>query len=320
MTKLTYSIAGIDLSAATLDVAAVAENGAFVSISLANGRTGLSDLVRWLGRHGAGFVVLEATGGLERPVMARLEAAGLAVARVNPRHARDFAKSLGRLAKTDKIDARMLALFGQRVRPRATPLPSEKAQRLRDLASRRRQLVDMRQQEKNRLARAPSPDIAKDVERTIAFLDKRVKRLDGDIARFVEADDGMREDAEILSSMTGIGPVNAQTLMTELPELGRLSAKKIAALAGLAPLNDDSGKRSGKRQIWGGRASVRQPLYMAATAARRFNPILKALFERLVQRGKSYKVALVAVMRKMITILNTMLAKRERFDPKKALA
>lgn len=320
MTKLAYSIAGIDLSAATLDVAALSEDGAFVSTALANDKTAGRDLVRWLERHGVGLVVIEATGGLERPLMAKLEAAGHAVARVNPRQVRDFAKSLGRLAKSDRIDARVLALFGQRVRPRATPLPSENVQCLKDLAARRRQLVDMRQQEKNRLGRAPSPDIAKDIEQTIAFIDKRVKRLDGEIAGLLEADGALRQDADIMTSMTGIGPVNAHTLMTELPELGRISAKKIAALAGLAPLNNDSGKRTGKRQIWGGRASVRQPLYMAATAARRFNPVLKDLFERLIQRGKPYKVALVAVMRKMITILNTMLAKRERFDPRKALA
>ena len=311
--KLSHGVAGIDVSARVLDIAVASKEGGFASSSFANEDDAIKKLIKWLLRRGITTVVLEATGGLELRVWRALEGAGIAVAQVNPRHVRDFAKSAGELAKTDKIDARIIARFGLLMRPRITGLPSENMMEIKSLAARRRQLTEIMKAEKNRRTRIQSDFAAKDVDDLIADLKRRIARLQEEIERLIEKDRSLAGKRDLLTSMTGIGQVTAHTLITELPEVGTLSRGEIAKLAGLAPLNDDSGQRQGVRYIWGGRAVVRQPLYMAAVAARQHCPPLKRYFDRLIDKGKAYKVALIALMRKMLTILNAMVKTNTRF-------
>ena len=265
----------------------------------------LEAVVARLAAQAPALIVLEATGGLEAALVALLSEAALPVVVVNPRQVRDFARALGRLAKTDAIDAAVLALFAERVRPAVRPLPDEEARALGALLARRRQLVEMLVAEQHRLARA-EPTVARDVRMHITWLQKRLGSLDDDLQAAIKASPVWRVQDALYQSTPGIGSVTALTLIAELPELGRLNRKQIAALVGLAPLNRDSGAWRGKRMVWGGRASVRTVLFLCAMAATRYHPILRPCYQRLVAAGKPKKVALVACARKLLTILNAM--------------
>jgi transposase len=259
-------------------------------------------------------VVLEATGGYEHAAAAALAAAGLPVAVINPRQARDFARAINRLAKTDRVDALVLARFAEAVRPPIRPLPDAAAAELKALLTRRTQLLAMRTAEKNRLKQAVAA-VRPHIKEHIAWLDAELDELDRDLRARLKASAVWREKEDLLRSITGIGPVASMTLLAALPELGTLSDKEIAALAGLAPLARDSGQFTGKRMIWGGRARVRQGLYMAALVAARHNPVIHAFYQRLLAAGKPKKVALTACMHKLLTIANAMLRTGTRWDP-----
>lgn len=295
---------GIDVAKDWLDAASsTAERvGHF-----ANDEAGIAAVVVALTARAPRLIVLEATGGHETAAVAALVAAGLTVAVVNPRQVRDFAKATGRLAKTDALDARVLALFAQRVQPPARPLPEETTRELASLLARRRQLLEMRTAERNRrptLAARLRPAL----DAHVSWLGQQIAELDGDVDRTLRASPVWRDKETLLRSIPGIGPVVARTLLGELPELGTLSRQEVAALAGVAPLNRDSGRRQGARHIWGGRAPVRAALYMAAVTAIRCDPVITALYQRLHTRGgKPKKVALVACMRKLLTIANALL-------------
>jgi transposase len=294
---------GIDVSKAQLDVALRPTNDCW---QVNNEESGIADLVERLRTVQPTLIVLEATGGLEVPVTGALAEAGLPVVVVNPRHARDFAKATGRLAKTDTLDARGLAHFAEAT-PR--PLPEAQAQALSALLTRRRQLVQMLTAERRRLQSAPQ-QIRADIQAHITWLTRRLARTDADVAAAIHASPLWRTQDEILQSTPGVGPILSRTLVAEVPELGVLNRQEIAALIGVAPLNRDSGTVRGKRAVWGGRAHVRAVLYMSTLAAVRHNPVLKAFYERLRAVGKAPKVALTACMRKLLTILNAMLKHR----------
>jgi transposase len=260
------------------------------------------------------LVVLEATGGLETQVASRLASAGLVVAAVNPRQVRDYAKACGRLAKTDRIDALVLAAFARAIRPQARPLKDEETMELGALLARRRQLIEMRMQEKLRLDRA-SPVQRASLKEHIVWLDERIRHLDTELTHRLRNSSVWRDKDDLLKAIPGIGPVTRVTLMALLPELGRLDRRGIAALAGVAPFNRDSGQHHGERMIWGGRAQVRQALYMAVVSAMRFNPVIKDFYLRLRANGKPAKVALTACMRKLLTICNAMLKHNTPWSP-----
>jgi len=292
-------VVGIDVSKDWLDVAIGSE-----SSRVANDAAGISSLLERL-RQGVELVVMEATGGYETPAASAIAGAGLRLAVVNPRQVRDFAKATGRLAKSDRIDAQVIAAFGQAIEPQVVCLPDEQTRELQDLVMRRQQLVAMKVQETNRLAMMAGAT-RKQIKSHIAWLEKAIDEVNTDITARLRTSPVWREKDELLRSLKGIGPITSSTLMAGLPELGQLDRRSIAALVGVAPFNRDSGAFRGKRVIWGGRSHVRQVLYMAAIAAVRSNPIIKAFYERLITRGKPHKVAMVACMRKMLTILNAM--------------
>lgn len=294
---------GIDVSKQHLDAAAVPTGEVW---RVANDEAGISALVLALKEQGVTLVVLEATGGLEVPVAAALTLVGVPVAVVNPRQARDFAKAVGRLAKTDRIDAQILARFAEAVKPEPRALPTEDAQGLAALVARRRQLTEMLVMEQNRLASAPYA-LRRDIQAHVEWLKQRLKDNDKELRKLLKASPVWREKDNLLQSVPGVGPVASATLLARLPELGRLNRKQIASLVGVAPLNCDSGKFKGKRMIWGGRADVRQALYMAALSASIWNPVLKEFYNRLLAAGKPKKLALTAVMRKLLTMLNAMM-------------
>lgn len=294
---------GIDVSKATLDIA-VLPQGSSWQVQRQDGALGT--LVEDLQGLKPELIVLEATGGLEAPVSAALASAGLAVAIVNPRQARDFAKATGVLAKTDRLDARMLARLGQVLRPPVRALRDEETQALEALLTRRRQIIEMLTMERNRLHSAPAP-VRRDIKDHITWLVKRLKDVDGELKAAIEANDFWRIKDELIRSVPGAGPVLSITLLATLPELGQLNRRQIAALAGVAPLNCDSGTLRGSRRIWGGRATVRTALYMATLAAIRCNPVINAFHARLKAAGKKPKVAITACMRKLLTILNSMI-------------
>jgi transposase len=255
-------------------------------------------------------VVLEATGRYERPAAAAIAASGIAVAVVNPRRARDFAKATGRLAKTDEIDAEVLARFAAAIGPSPSVLPDEEAQALQAILTRRRQILEMLTAENNRLRMAPEA-VAKRIRAHMKWLEKEIERTDRDLDEAVEANTTFKANEALLRSVPGVGPVLARTLLAELPELGTLTHKRLCALVGVAPFNRDSGQRRGKREVWGGRAPVRAALYMATLlVATRHNPVLKRFYERLLRAGKPKKVALVACMRKLLSILNAVMRDR----------
>jgi transposase len=298
----TAPYVGIDVAKDWLDVA-VQPSGDHWRV--AHDAAGLAELAARLDRLAPALVVLEASGGYERPALAALAAAGLPVALVNPRQARDFARATGQLAKTDRLDAHALARFARAVRPPARPGPPAEAQALAATLARRRQLLEMLTAEQNRLRTALAP-VRAQLDAHIAWLQAALDEIDGELERQIAADPAWRERADLLRSAPGVGPVLATTLLAELPELGHLDRRAIAKLVGVAPLSDDSGKRRGKRTTWGGRVSVRCTLYMAALSATRFNPVIRAFYQRLQANGKPKAVALVACMRKLLTILNAM--------------
>jgi transposase len=306
---------GIDVAKARLDVHVLPAGTAF---AVPNDPAGIADLVARLTPLGCGSVVLEATGGLEAPAVAALAAAGLPVSAVNPRQARDFARACGRLAKTDAVDAHALALFADRLRPAARPLPDDQTQALQALLARRRQLLEMRVAEQNRLGTARGAAVRKDITAHIAWLTRRGDALDADLAAAIRASPAWRAKDDLLRGVPGVGPAVARTLLADLPELGALSGRQITALVGLAPVAHDSGTRRGKRHIAGGRAGVRSALYMAALSAARYNPPLRAFRDRLRAAGKAAKVVLVAVARKLLVTLNAMLRDGQPWNPELA--
>jgi len=293
---------GIDVAKATLDLALEPSGDVW---SVRNDGAGVQELVSRLAPLAPTLIVLEATGGFEAAVVAALVRAGFPVVVANPRQVRDFAKACGRLAKTDALDARILARFAERVRPVPRPLPTEAAQVLDALLTRRRQLVEMVTAETNRLGGAHGP-VRRDISAHIRWLQRRLGDIDGELAAAIQASPVWRAKDDLLQSVPGVGRVLSLTLLAELPELGQLSRREIAALVGVAPLNRDSGQRRGRRLVWGGRAPVRAVLYMGALAATRANPVIRGFYERLRTAGKPFKVALTACMRKLLTILNAM--------------
>jgi transposase len=306
----THVFVGIDVSKAQLDVA-VRPAGGF---TVAHDEAGLALLVKELTVLSPTLVVLEATGGWEIPVTGLLALAGLPLVVVNPRQVRDFAKATGQLAKTDAIDARVLAQFAEVIRPTPRPLADEQTQALAALVTRRRQLIEMLTTEKNRLLSARS-GIRKELRAHITWLERALENADANLVDAIRQSPVWRETEELLRSVPGIGPVLTTTLLANLPELGTLTHKQIAALVGVAPLNRDSGTLRGRRTVWGGRAQVRAALYMSAIVAARFNPIIRAFYQRLCAAGKAKKVALVACMRKLLIIINAMLKNRRPWNP-----
>ena len=303
---------GIDVAKAHLDVALRPTGERW---TVANADASLAALVAQLQAVAPTLIVLEATGGYQRAVVAALAAAGLPVVVANPRQTRDFAKATGQLAKTDALDARALAHFAEAVRPSPRPLPDAQTEALRAVLTRRRQLVAMRTAEQNRLDSAP-PTVHADLQAHITWLDQRLAALDDTLDTTLRTSPVWRERDTLYRSVPGIGPVCARTLLLELPELGTLSRQRIAALAGVAPFNRDSGTLRGQRTIWGGRAALRATLYMSTLVAVRHNPVLKAFYERLLAAGKAKKVALVACMRKLLTILNAMAKQKTLWQPR----
>ena len=305
-TKSPVRHVGIDVSKERLDVCSLPDGGTF---SVANDRAGIDELLaRLLEGVRPELVVLEATGKYERPAVA-VAAAGIAVAVVNPRQARDFAKAAGRLAKTDRIDAQVLARFAGAVGPRPSVLPDQEARVLQDILLRRRQLLEMMVAEKNRLQMA-SEAVARRIAAHVRWLEKELSRVDRELDEAVRESETWRANEELLRSVPGVGPVLARTLLAELPELGTLPRRRLCALVGVAPFNRDSGTFRGKRQVWGGRAPVRAALYMGALVATRHNPLIREFYERLLAAGKPKKVALVACMRKLLSILNAVMRDR----------
>jgi transposase len=301
---------GIDVSKARLDVAIVPSGE---RESVANDESGITSLIKRLVSLNPALIVLEATGGIERSATRGLASAELPVVVVNPRQVRDFAKATGQLAKTDRIDAWVLARFAEAVRPAIRPLPDEMTLELRALIARRRQITEMIVAERNRLSGA-SKVVRKRIEAHLRWLQAELKRADKDLDQSIRQSPLWRESQDLLKSVPGIGPVISRTLLAELPELGLLNPKQIAALVGIAPLNRDSGTLKGRRTIWGGRATVRAVLYMAALVASRRNVVIRAFYKRLRVAGKAPKVALVACMRKLLTILNSMIKHKTRWS------
>lgn len=307
--------AGIDVAKGHLDLAIRSRCGEVETRRFDNDPEDIDQLKELLCEVDPDRIVLEATGGYERPVSAALAAAGLPVAVVNPRQTRDFARATGRLAKTDEIDARVLALFGERIQPEVRPAPSADQEVFSALVARRRQLQKMRTAEQNRLGTAPSEAVRADIEEHLSFLEERLAETERQIKKAVENSPLWREEEELLCSIPGVGETTAHVLIAELPELGEANRQEIAKLVGVAPLNRDSGKHRGERCTWGGRASVRETLYMAALSATRHNRRIRSFYDRLVERGKAKKKALVACMRKLLVIMNTMMKNRTHWNP-----
>ncbi len=301
------SCVGIDVSKAHLDVH-VARTGEAFRVSY--DERGLATLVERLTAVPPAVIVLEATGGWEVPAVVMLANAGLPVAVVNPSQVRAFARARGQLAKSDALDARIIALFAEAVRPTPRAIPDDQARALGELVTRRRQLVDMLGAEQNRRRIVRERRLQRDVEGHIAWLEAALRRLDDDLATLIRATPVWREREDLLRSVPGIGPVTACTLIAELPELGHLDRRRIASLVGLAPFVRDSGAFRGRRRIHGGRGQVRRVLYMATLTAIRRNPVIRAFHRRLVATGHPGKVAVTAAMRKLLTILNAMLRDR----------
>jgi len=302
---------GIDISKKDLDIA-IRSTGEVLQVS--NDEEGIAQLVKKMQQISPTLIVVEATGGFETAVASALGVAGMPLAIVNPRQARDFAKSLGRLAKTDRIDASMLAHFGEATRPEPRKLPDEQTVLLQALLVRRRQLIKMLIAEKNRLGMTHETQQARVLDH-IEWLETELEDLDEALYEQLQQSPIWCEKEQLLRSVPGVGPVTVMTMLAELPELGQINRKKIAALVGVAPFNCDSGKRHGKRAIWGGRAVVRNALYMATLSATRHNNIIRVHYLHLLDKGKPKKVALVACMRKLLTILNAMMRTMKPWHP-----
>ena len=302
---------GIDVSKDRLDVA---DRPAGEVWQVSYDSRGISDLVERLGELSPYLVVLEATGGLELTLTGELAAVGLPVAVVNPRHVRDFARAAGKLAKTDALDAQVLAHFAEAMQPEPRPLPDASAQEFRAMVTRRRQLVEMITAEKNRF-RTATHRVRPQVQGHIRWLEESLEGLDKDLGDLIRSSPLWRAKEKVPRSTPGVGPVLSMTLLSDLPELGVLNRGEIAALVGVAPFNRDSGTLRGKRKVWGGRGQVRAALYMAALVATRYNPVLREFYQRLCAAGKPKKVALTACMRKLLTILNTMVRDHRHWNP-----
>jgi transposase len=298
---------GIDVAKDRLDVHVLPSGEAF---AVARDSEGVASLAERLGLLEPALIVLEATGGFETLVAGALAAARLPLAVVNPRQIRDFARAVGQLAKTDALDAKIIALFAERVHPEPRPLPDEQTRALAELVARRRQIIEMMTMERNRRRMLTSRRLLKSVDRLLAVLQKELSELEADLDDTIRGTPAWRETEDLLTSVPGVGDKLARTLIADLPELGRLDRKQIAALVGVAPINRDSGTLRGKRTTWAGRAKVRAVLYMGALVASRHNPILKSFYQRLLAAGKPKKLALTAVMRKLLTILNAILRDR----------
>jgi transposase len=301
---------GIDIAKHTLDLALLPDGR---RLSLAYDERGLKQLLRTLPEPGTCLIVVEATGGYQRRVVAELVSAGHQVAVVNPRQVRDFARGLGILAKTDRLDALAIARFGQHVRPRPLAPQPQKQGELVQLVARRRQLIDLRTAEMNRRETISAKSVKQSLQLVIDTLNKEIRRIDKQLLALVKSDDTWQHKSGIVSSVPGVGPVTSASLLAELPELGELNRQEISALVGLAPYNHDSGRFQGKRSIWGGRASVRSALYMAALSASRCNPLIRKFAQRLRKAGKPFKVVITACMRKLLVILNTMVRKNSHW-------
>jgi len=304
---------GIDVSQATLDVAVYPTGEQWRT---SNDDAGISQLVERVTALAPGRIVLEATAGYELPLLDALGSASLPVVAANPRQVRDFARATGRLAKTDALDAQVLAQFAAVVRPKLRPLPDAATRELSAMLARRRQLVEMRTAESNRLATALER-VRPEIREHLRYLDKRIKAADRELHDLLQASPLWREKEDLLRSIPGVGPVLTTTLLADVPELGTLGHKPLAALVGVAPLNRDSGRWHGKRSIWGGRAYVRAVLYMATIAAVRHNLVLKALYARLKLAGKPHQVAMTACMHKLLRICNAILTQHTpwRYQP-----
>jgi transposase len=294
---------GIDVSKAWLDIAVHEQEEVWRA---QNNDQGIGTLLEQLKPLAPETILLEATGGFEMLLVAYLQQAGLPVVVTNPRRVRAFASSTGRLAKTDKLDARLLAHFAAAVRPPIRRLPSEGEEQLTALLTRRRQLVDMLTVEKNRLVTV-RPAMKGDIQDHLTWLKDKLAKLDQEIHQFIQSTPLWKEKDALLRSVPGVGKITSGTLLAMLPELGSLNRQQVAALVGVAPINKDSGRKRGKRRTYGGRADVRSVLYMAALSAKKYNPVIRKFYERLVQQGKEKKVALTACMRKLIVILNAMM-------------
>jgi transposase len=276
---------------------------------------GMKRLIKGLPEPGTCLITVEATGGYQRRVVAELVAAGHLVAVANPRQVRDFAKGLGILAKTDRIDARVIAQFGQHVRPRTIAKLDENQEELQQLVTRRRQLIDLRTAEKNRKDTLTSKAVRKSVQQVIDLLNKQIQRIDKELLTLLDSNDDWKNKGTIMNSVPGVAIVTVTGLLADFPEIGQLNREQAASLSGLAPFNRDSGKFHGKRSIWGGRAAVRKTLYMAALTARTHNPVLRAFCQRLEESGKPFKLVITACMRKLLVILNTMVKNNTLWDP-----
>jgi transposase len=297
---------GIDVSKVQLEVAVRPSGEGFV---VSNDEQGHEGLIKRLKQLNPERVLLEASGGYEIGVVQALACAGLPVVVANARQVRQFAKALGRLAKTDSLDAHVLAHFAEAIQPELRSLPDSAHRELEALVVRRRQLVEMRSAEQKRKQTAPQI-VHPNIDAMLEFLSKQIDDVDADVSGLMRSSPIWREGDDLLQSVPGVGPVLSATLTALLPELGKLNRRQVAALVGVAPLNNDSGARLGKRTTWGGRSAVRSVLYMAALSASRYNPVLSALYARLVERGKPKIVALVAVMRKLLTVLNAIARSR----------
>jgi transposase len=287
-------------------------------LHVANDDAGRGQIAKQMKQVGPTLIVMEATGGLEVRLASELASQGLPVAVINPRQARDFAKASGQLAKTDTVDACVLAAFARAIRPALRPIKDADTRELDELLTRRRQLIDMRVQETLRLSAAGSKTQRKSVLSHIAWLDKRIDEMDADLTRRLRASDVWRAKDDLLRGIPGVGAVTSVTMLAKCPELGQLNRREIAALTGVAPLANDSGAHRGKRFIWGGRADVRAVLYMATVSAIRCNGPIKAFAQRLRQAGKPAKVVIVACMRKLLTIMNAILKNNAPWNPKSA--
>ncbi len=313
--KQADSFVGIDVAKNTLDLRLepVGE-----SLHVAYDDAGIAEIRQSLLALSPTLIVMEATGGLETRLACELAASGLPVAVINPRQARDFAKATGQLAKTDCVDAAVLCAFARAIRPAVRVLKDADTRDLDDLVTRRRQLIAMRVQETLRLGSAESKVLQKNLKKHIAWLDKQITSLDGDLTKRLRTSDAWRTKDDLLQGIPGVGAVTSVTLLAKCPELGQLNRREIAKLTGVAPLSNDSGKHRGKRFVWGGRADVRAVLYMAAVSAIRCNPAIKTFADRLKQAGKPAKVVIVACMRKLLTIMNAMLKNNATWTAKTA--
>jgi transposase len=315
MDNSIVSFVGIDIAKRTLDLHCRPENR---TLSTTNDPQGFQEILAFLPEPRTCLVVIEATGGYQRPLVDALLEAGHYVAVVNPRQVRDFARGLGILAKTDAIDAAVLSRYAESARPRTLSATPENQAQIVELVTRRRQLIDLRTAENNRLETLRSKSVRQSVEQVLEVLGKQIETIEKQIAALLESDDDWNDKAQLLQSVPGVGPTTVASLLADLPELGQLNRQEIAALAGLAPFNRDSGRFRGKRSIWGGRKNVRSVLYMATLSAMRCNHVIKAFAERLKADGKTFKVVITACMRKLLVILNTMVQNNTHWNPQNA--